>query len=131
MVESNSHLKLWGDFYKVPVLQRAKISEHIEDFYDKTSGKCQCIELSIKLEDTKRSSREVPLYDCKANLITNKGRCYANASEAGAEFAVKRALGQLQRALFRKVHRPEFERFERAPVADERFAPFIEEEVFA
>ena len=113
MAQGNSHLRLWGDFYKVPVFERAKITKHIEDFFDKVNNKCQHIELSIKLEDAKKTFRQVPIFDCRINLVTNRGRYYAFSEEVGPDFAVKESLEQLKTQIFKRMEKLNFEHYNR------------------
>ncbi len=81
---------------------RKSVKDWVEGFLEKQGKLVNSGELNLRLEQREMKFRGIPLFSCRANFFTDKGKFVATGEEYGIKQCVNIALNRVKRQLLRK-----------------------------
>ena len=84
---------------------REAVKNWVKGFLEKHSRLVNSGDLSLRLEQREMKFRGIPLFSCKANFFTDRGKFVAIGEEYGIRQCVNMALNKVKKQLLKKKER--------------------------
>lgn len=81
---------------------RKAVKNWVERFLEKQGRFVESGNLNLRLEQRELKFRGIPLFSCKANLFTDRGKFVASGEEYGIQQCVNIALNKVKRQLLKR-----------------------------
>jgi len=91
-----------GKLETLNAYDRQAVKGWIERFLDKQEKFVNNGELKLVVKQRREKFREIPLFFCRANFFTDKGRFTATGEEYGIQQCVNIALNKVKRQLLKQ-----------------------------
>ena len=99
---ANLSMQFTGKLETLNQYDREAVKNWVESFLEKHKRMVNSGNLSLILEQREMKFRGIPLFKCRANFFTNRGKFVAIGEEYGIRQCVNIALNRVKRQLLRK-----------------------------
>ncbi|MEK6856817.1 MAG: hypothetical protein AABX49_02260 [Nanoarchaeota archaeon] len=98
----NLSMQFAGKLETLNQYDREAVKSWVEGFLEKHEKIVSNGELNLRLEQRERKFRGIPLFECRANFFTKKGKFVATGEEYGIKQCVNIALNRVRKQLLKK-----------------------------
>ena len=98
----NFSMQFAGKLETLNQYDRKAVKNWVEGFLEKQEKLVSDGSLNLRLEQREMKFRGIPLFSCRANLFTDKGKFVATGEEYGIRQCVNIALNRVKRQLLKK-----------------------------